>query len=144
MQRNRSWLMVSLIIAAGLFICGCVQNAPAATKTKPATTESIAGSSLKRVILTEEGARRIDLRTEPIREDANGRAMPYAAIVYDKAGATWAYAPTEQPLTFVRQSVSVDSVKGSTAYLKEGPPPGTRVVTVGVAELFGVEFGFQK
>jgi hypothetical protein len=35
----------------------------------------------------------------------------------------------------------VDRVDGGTAYLRAGPAVGTMVVTVGVPELYGAEFG---
>jgi hypothetical protein len=60
--------------------------------------------------------------------------------VYDSAGGTWVYT-MPQPLTFVRQVVVVETISGDKAYLKEGPDSGTKVVTVGVAELYGTEKG---
>jgi hypothetical protein len=38
----------------------------------------------------------------------------------------------------------VESIKGPHALLKAGPPAGTTVVVVGVAELFGAESGIGK
>jgi hypothetical protein len=147
MQNDQRWLIMPLIMSAVLVVSACGQKAPATTAVKPATIEKIAGSNLSRVILTAEAARRLDLRTEPIRDVLESgsmrRVMPYAAIVYDIEGATWAYT-SPQPLTFVRHGVSVDSIKGNLAFLVDGPPSGTDVVTVGVAELYGAEFGIGK
>jgi hypothetical protein len=48
------------------------------------------------------------------------------------------------PLVFVRQAVTIGDVvvdaAGDYAVLTDGPEPGTSVVAVGVAELFGAEF----
>jgi hypothetical protein len=141
MQRiPRRLSVLSTAFAASLLLVACGPRPAATVNPKPATLEKIAGSNVARVILTEQGAKRIDLRTEPIRIQDGGSAMPYAAIVYDKVGDTWVYTATE-PLTFMRQSISVGSIKGTVALLKDGPAPGTQVVTVGVAELYGVEFG---
>jgi hypothetical protein len=142
MQRNpRRLSAMFMAVTASLLLAACGPSSPAASPhPKPATLEKIAGSNVARVILSEEGAKRIDLHTEPIRQQGGGRSMPYAAIVYDSAGGAWAYTLTD-PLTFVRQSISVDAIKGDQAMLKDGPAPGTNVVTVGVAELYGVEFG---
>ena len=141
MQRiTRRLSAMSMVLAASLLLMACGSHPAATSNPKPATLEKIAGSSVARVILTEQGARRIDLHTEPIRSQDGGSAMPYAAIVYDKVGDTWVYTTTE-PLTFMRQSISVGSIKGNVVLLKDGPAPGTQVVTVGVAELYGVEFG---
>jgi hypothetical protein len=68
------------------------------------------------------------------------KLIPYAAVVYDTHGDTWAYTSSE-PRTFVRHRVVVDYIEGDRAVLSEGPPTGTAVVTVGGAELLGTEFG---
>jgi hypothetical protein len=141
MQRiPRRLSVTSLAFAASVLLAACSQHPAATSNPKPAALEKIAGSNVSKVILTEQGAKRIDLRTEPIRVQDGGPTMPYAAIVYDKVGDTWVYTAAE-PLTFVRQSISVGAIKGDVALLKDGPAPGTQVVTVGVAELYGVEFG---
>src|SRR5712664_2890795 len=106
MQRiPRRLSAMSLVFAAGLLLMACGSPPAANSHPKPATLEKIAGSSVARVILTEQGAKRIDRRTEPIRIQDGGSTMPYAAIVYDKVGDTWVYTATE-PLTFMRQSIS--------------------------------------
>src|SRR5690242_13223513 len=135
MLRNPHQLSAMFIaVAVGLLLAACGPSTPASpAHPKPATLEKVAGSNIARVILTEDGARRIDLRTEPIRLQGGTRSIPYAAVVYDSRGGAWAYTVAE-PLTFVRQSVSVDAIKGDIALLKDGPAPGTDVVTVGVAE----------
>jgi hypothetical protein len=68
------------------------------------------------------------------------KLIPYAAVVYDTQGDTWAYTGGE-PRTFVRHRIVVDYIEGDMAVLSEGPPTGTAVVTVGGAELRGAEFG---
>ncbi|HYY87762.1 MAG TPA: hypothetical protein VFA49_03130 [Chloroflexota bacterium] len=131
-------------LAASLLLAACAQPPNTSTSSpKPATLEKVQGSNLARVILTAEGAKRIDLRTEPVRLEDGWTVVPYAAVVYDKTGATWVYTAAE-PLTFVRHGISLGAITGDLALLKEGPPPGTQVVTVGVAQLYGVEFGVGK
>lgn len=71
------------------------------------------------------------------------QSVPYQAVLYDNEGATWVYTSPEA-LVFVRAPVKVDYVEGDLAILGEGPPPGTRVVTVGVTELYGAEFGVDE
>jgi hypothetical protein len=41
----------------------------------------------------------------------------------------------------VRSAIDVASIEGDRALLTSGPPVGTTVVTVGVAELYGAETG---
>jgi hypothetical protein len=68
---------------------------------------------------------------------------PYAAVIYGLQGDTWLYTNPE-PLTFVREPVTIDYIDGDLAILAEGPPAGTVVVTAGAAELYGTEFGVGK
>ncbi len=71
------------------------------------------------------------------------KVIPYAAVLYDPTGKTWVYTnPTE--LVFVRQAIQIQAVAGDEAILGDGPPTGASVVTVGGAELYGVEFGVGK
>ncbi len=44
-----------------------------------------------------------------------------------------------EPLQFVREKIGIESVEGARAFLTSGPKAGTDVVTVGVAELYGIE-----
>lgn len=72
------------------------------------------------------------------------KVIPYAALIYDVEGGTWVYVKEPNVLSFVRQSVTVDYILGDLAYLVEGPEVGTQVVTMGAAELYGVETGVSK
>jgi hypothetical protein len=64
--------------------------------------------------------------------------VPYGAVYYDAKGAAWVYVNTA-PLAFERRRIEVDRVVGDLAFLSDGPPVGTPVVTVGAALLFGAE-----
>ena len=66
------------------------------------------------------------------------KTIPYSAVIYDADGGTWAYTTSEH-LTFVRDEIKVERIDGDTAYLSDGPAAGTEVVTVGAAELVGLE-----
>ena len=74
---------------------------------------------------------------------APAKVLPYAAVLYDANGDTWTYTNPE-PLVFVRHKISIDRVDGESAILAEGPDAGTKVVTVGAAELIGTEFGVDE
>jgi hypothetical protein len=69
--------------------------------------------------------------------------VPWASVVRDAEGGTWVYAASG-PQRFTRHRVRVDAVMGEWAAIGEGLPEGTSVVTTGVAELFGTEFGAGK
>ena len=74
---------------------------------------------------------------------AQRKVIPYAAVIYDQSGATWAYTNPES-LVFVRQLIVIDYIEGDRAVLSDGPAAGAAVVTVGGAELFGAETGVGK
>jgi len=146
MQHGNRWMIVALIIAA-LQLAACAQTPAKASKIEPAKVEPIEGSDFKRVVLTEKAAERLDIQTALVREeqvDGTQRlVVPYAALIYGLQGETWVYTNGE-PLVFVRQPISVDYIEGDLVVLSEGPSPGTAVVTVGGALLYGAETGVSK
>jgi hypothetical protein len=60
--------------------------------------------------------------------------------MYGPHGETWVYTNPE-PLTFIREPIAIDYIDGDQVVLSDGPSPGTKVVTVAVAELYGTETG---
>jgi hypothetical protein len=146
MRTRHHWVVILVIITA-LQISACTQQHVSAEKIMPVQLATIEGIDLKRLVLTEKAAERIDLQTAPVREEiingTNHIVVPYAAIIYDLHGETWLYTNPE-PLTFVREEIIIDSIDGDKAILVKGPSQGTEVVTVGVAELFGAETGVSK
>jgi multidrug efflux pump subunit AcrA (membrane-fusion protein) len=109
--------------------------------------EAIEGTELNRLTLTEKAAQRLDIQTAQVREEqvdgAQRLVVPYSALIYDLEGKTWIYI-SPQPLTYVREPVTVDQIEGDMVVLVEGPATGTEVVTVGVAELYGTDTGIGK
>jgi hypothetical protein len=144
-HRNR-WVVL-LLILAGLLLPACQQTPKAATKVEPAKIEKIEGSEFKRVTLTEKAAQRLGIETAQVQDAAASGAqrlvIPYAAVLYGLKGETWTYTNPE-PLVFVREPVTVYSIKDDQATLVQGPPAGTAVVTVGGIELYGAETGVSK
>ena len=69
--------------------------------------------------------------------------ISWSAVVQDIYGGTWVYEQTAEHV-FVRRRVAVPFVVDGWAVLSAGPPSGAKIVTAGVAELFGAEFGFGK
>jgi hypothetical protein len=147
MQHRNRWLMIVFLIIAALPLTACSQNKAVASTVKPAAVEPIEGSEFKRVVVTEKAAKRLDIQTAPVREEqVNGTprlTVPYAAVIYGLHGETWVYTNPDS-LAFVRAPITVDTINGDTAYLLDGPPLGTAVVTVGGAELYGTETGVSK
>ena len=79
----------------------------------------------------------------PLQGEAESSVVPAAAVLYDIHGGMWVYENTG-PQTFIRRRVEVRFVSKGDAVLSRGPKPGIKVVTDGVAELFGTEFGIGK
>lgn len=146
---DRIHMKILAIAAAALLLASTAsmsasESENAAKKERPSKVESIEGSKVKRVTVTEKAAQRLDIQTGVVASDGTGQlSAPYASIVYDISGGTWVYT-VPKPLTYVRHSVVVQSIKGDKALLREGPAPGVAIVTVGVAELYGAEKGIGK
>ena len=134
-------------LAAGLALvgAGCGGGGSSAEEEDggPATVTEVKGSDLSRVELTAEAAERLDIQTAAVEQNGGGKVVPYSAVYYSPTGETWVYV-SPKPLTFVREAIVVDRIDGDKALLKDGPSPGTKVATVGVAELFGAESGLGE
>jgi hypothetical protein len=134
--------LVLIAAAASLSACGGASTGydyDTASHHEPAKLEPIKGTDVQRVIFDAEAAKRVGLQTAAIRQDGEEKIMPYGAVIYDAEGNSYAYTVTE-PLTFVRKEIEIDRVDGDSAMLSAGPPAGTKVVTVGTAEVYGTEF----
>lgn len=144
MKQINRWMVVALSVAA-LQLWACAERpVEAEGEEKAAKVEPVAGTEVSSVTLTEDAVKRLDIQKDQVRdEQVSGKqrkVIPYAAVLYDPQGETWAFTNPE-PLVFVRQPIKIDFIDGNQAVLLEGPPSGTAVVTVGAAELFGAEIG---
>ena len=127
---------------------GATERETTYTKVEPAKVEHKAGSEISKLTLTEKAMERLGVKTTPIVEgkiegaanDAPRQSVPYSAVMYVPNGDTFVYT-SPSPRTFVRDRYNIDYIEREVAVLKDGPPAGTQVVTVGAAELFGTEFG---
>ena len=95
------------------------------------------------ITLSEAGRRRLgDRRPTAVAAGPAGLVVPYAALVYDTDGSTWVFVQTE-PLTYQRTPVDGRRRRPVTRCAHRRAPAGTQVVTVGAAELVGVETGID-
>ncbi len=146
MQRNRRWLVVAGLLAAGLQLSACTQQTAEAdgASNEPAKVEQLAGSDVSRLTLTARAVQRLGIKTAPVRQaTVEGRArtvVPYGAVLYDATGTTWVYVIRE-PRSYLRERIAVDDIEDDQAVLTDGPAAGTAVVSVGAAELYGTELG---
>jgi len=141
--RAACWGLV--LIAAGLVslsACGEASSGydyETASHHVPAKLEPIKGTDVQRVIFDAQAAKRVGLKTAPIRQNGQETIIPYDAVIYGADGKTYTYTAPE-PLTYVRQEIDIDHVAGDSVMLSDGPPTGTEVVTVGATEVYGTEF----
>ena len=148
--RARAVHPVGALLIGALALGGCAKTTTvAASRKEPFKLEKIEGTERKRVRLEPKAAERLGIRTETVTAapgagggPARIRA-PYGALLYDTKGGTSVYTVPE-PLLFVRQPVTVESFDGDVVVLKDGPAPGTAVVTAGGSELTGIELGVGK
>ncbi len=103
------------------------------------------GRAVEGITLTEKAAERLGIKTVAITEmqDRQGslrKAVPYAAVLYDPNGKTWVYT-MRKPLTYIREPITIESVEDDMAMLSEAPAVQTTVVSVGIAMLYGIEYG---
>jgi hypothetical protein len=115
-------------------------DSPAPPKPETQAKVKRIGFGLSEITLPARAAQRLDIQIGEIIEQMGVKTAPFASIIFDLDGDAWVYM-VRAPLTFVREQVLVDAVSADVAYLKEGPPAGAKVVTVGVQELYGTEVG---
>ncbi len=80
------------------------------------------------------------LATLQMSGTTSGLVVPLASVLYDVHGGAWVYTTTA-PQVFTRHRIEIRDVIGDLAILDRGPAPGAVVVTTGVSELYGSEFG---
>jgi hypothetical protein len=141
MVRRLLLLIAAAAACAGVSACGSAEAQTDGT-VPPAHLVPVSGGggTGKAVVLTEDATHRIGLSTEPVVAAADNLVIPVTALVYDKDGGTWVFLAT-QPFTYERRAVAIAQISGDRAILRSGPTAGSRVVTVGAAELLGTEYG---
>ena len=148
-RRLLSTQLVPIVIGTMLLLA-CSETSATGVSIVPSKTEAIEGSSLKRVILTEVSAAKLAIETGTVSEELFGprgepgprKMVPYASVIYDLNGKAWVYT-NPAPLTYVREPIVIDYVNLDKAVVFEGPAVGTKIVTVGTAEVYGAETGVK-
>jgi hypothetical protein len=146
MRHSRSWIAILGLLIALPQLSACTQTSAEATGgEEPATVEQVEGSKdVSRLTLTPKAVERLGIQTAQLSEDTvagkRRKVVPYGAVLYLADGRTSVYV-TSAPNVYVRQPITVDLIEGDRAILSAGPAVGTVVVSVGAAELYGIETG---
>ena len=135
--------VVAVAMLAAATLGACTTSGAEASPEEPITIEEIAGTEIQRLTLTESAANRLDIQTSPIETSGTQMVAPSAAVIIDPDGVYWVYTNPE-PLVYVREEIRPVTEAGGEAFFDIGPPLGMAVVTVGVPELYGAEFGIGK
>jgi hypothetical protein len=130
--------LAALLVAPVLASCGGAVTDEYVVENDPGHVEFLEGSDLGRVTMSQPAADRLGIKTEEVGRDRRGLIVPSSAIFVDTDGQWWVYTNPE-PLTFIRHPIKIRRDNAGFARLESGPPAGTDIVTVGVAELYGVE-----
>ena len=130
-----------LISASALAACSSAEAVP--DGEDPITVEEISGSEIWRLTLSASAAERLDIQTAVVEAAGDGLVVPSAAVIIDPDGTYWVYTNPEG-LVFIREEIRPVHEEGLQAFFDEGPAAGTPVVTIGVPELYGAEFGIGK
>ena len=143
MTTGRSGRVAVVLLSTGIALAGCASahgadHAP----VEVAGVETPAGGGPMVVTLSEAAVERLGVRTATVSTAPDGRVVPYGALVYEADGSAWVFVQTE-PLTYQRAPMTVAAIRGDQVTFTAGPPAGTEVVTVGAAELVGVEIGID-
>jgi hypothetical protein len=143
--------MAGALLVSGLYVTACSgDSGPAATEdAPPASLEDVPGQpDIKLITLTDEAMERIGLETAEVKvqtgaDGATQRVVPFASLIYDPEGATFVYVNDEHA-QFMRAPVTVVRINGDDVLVSDGPSAGDTVVTVGAAQLYGVESDFEE
>jgi hypothetical protein len=140
MQPRRGTTILA-VLALTAVLSGCSQAVLEATSPPGFHLEDIEGSEVKRVILSEDTAERLGVETAEVDSGVGGQTtIPAAAVFYAADGGAWVYTSPEERV-YVRVPIKVAVIKSGVAQLTDGPALATKVVTQGVAQLFGTETG---
>jgi hypothetical protein len=133
-RRATGTALLALVLSA----CGAAASDSYVIKNDPGHVEPVPGSDLGLVTLTDGAAERLQIRTADVVAAGKQLVVPSEAVFVDTSGAWWVFTSPE-PNQFVRAEIQLLRQHDGKAFLSAGPEPGTKVVVVGVAQLYGVE-----
>ena len=152
MQRAKISTIAVMLLATGLLLAANLATFGEESEVENddnVRVEDTPGTDAKTLIFSEIAMSRLDIQTAPVKEIEASRdgkdvgrrvAVPHSAVIYDADGEAWVYV-SSAPDTFLRKRVAIDFMDDDHIFLTMGVTAGEDVVTVGVPELRGAEFG---
>jgi len=135
---NTTGRLAIAAVAVVALLAGCGGSSKSQAPAPSGVLTHVGGTP--RVILSPVGAQQIGLQLTPVRGARGTAVVPYAALVYDPTGVTYAFTRVA-PLTYAEVRVNVARIAGNAVFVTSGLQPGSEVVTVGAEELYGVASG---
>jgi hypothetical protein len=130
-------------LLASVALAGCQATASAEGELPEVATVEIPTEGGPAIVtLAAAAEERLGIETTPVEKGPDGLVVPYAALVYATDGSSWVFVELDDT-TYQRAEVQVRSKDGDDLVLESGPEAGTPVVTLGAAELVGVETGID-
>lgn len=152
MQRAKVWTIAVALLATGSLLSATIASfgeEDEAEHDDNVQVEDTPGTDARTLIFSEAAMSHLDVQTAPVKEIEASRegkdvgrrlAVPHSALIYDAEGEPWVYV-SSAPDTFLRKHVAIDFMDDDHIFLTTGVTAGENVVTVGVPELRGAEFG---
>ena len=142
MQHYSRWIIVVAVAVAVLPVAGC-DGTSTPPKAMAAAVKKPEESGPKRITLTETEAKNLGIGFAEVTQEGAQLIAPYNTLMYDASGREWVFISPE-PNVFMRSEIKVVKIEGEKVFLAQGPAAGTKLVTDGAAELYGIEFGVGK
>ena len=140
MQHHTGWIIA--VMVAALPLAGCGKSTAKSLPEAPAIMEK-QESGIGRITLKGRAAERLGIDFAEVTTSGQRLEAPYSALLYDASGREWVFI-SPQPNVFTRTDIKVEVIEGDRMYYSQGPAAGTKVVTSGIAQLYGIEFGVGK
>lgn len=142
-MQHYSRLIILVAVAVAVFpLVGCDAPAKPAVAVVAATKKPM-GTAPRPLKLTEKEAKYLGIEFAEVTKSGTQLVVPYNTLLYSATGLEWVFISPE-PNTFIRTEIKVEKIVGETVFLAKGPAVGTKLVTYGAAELYGIEFGVGK
>ena len=143
MENYERLLLAIALVTFALTGCENQTRGSGSAVASSVNKKPVAAADAGRVQITAEEAKNLGIEFVEVTQTGDRILAPYNALLYDASGREWVYVSPE-PNVFRRAEIKVDAIEGDTMYLAKAPATGTKLVTNGATELYGIELGVGK